>query len=276
MASGSILSVSQGMLTLFETCPRRFQHTYLDELGLRALDWEDPQQQVGKQFHQLMQQEWLGLDISALLAGSPVLARRFQSYREHPPVLIQGQVLTEHRRTVLDAGFLLVGIYDLLILGDNQAQIVDWKSYAQPRKGDRLQETWQSRLYPYLLARTSGYSPAQISMTYWFAEPSSAGSHSVTFAYSQARHTQVQSQLSDCLTRLTQAMTDYQQGIDFPQVPVSAGHCYSRWEQCPYGRRCDRLGPGGGDRLPHSEPTMISDPRLEELLDLDGIPEILL
>jgi hypothetical protein len=264
------------MLTLFDTCPRRFQHTYLDEMGLHSLDWEDPQQQVGKQFHQLMQQEWLGLDISPLLVGSPVLARRFQAYRDHPPVLIQGQALTEHRRTVLTSGFLLVGVYDLLILGDNQAQIVDWKSYAQPRQGD-LQETWQSRLYPYLLARSSGYSPEQISMTYWFAAPSPQGSHAVTFPYSQARDAQVQTQLSNCLTRLNQAMMDYQQGIDFPQVPVSAGHCYSRWEQCSYGRRCDRLQPVEGLSFAESSPTLNpTAPLLAELLNVEGIPEVLL
>jgi ATP-dependent exoDNAse (exonuclease V) beta subunit len=59
---------------------------------------------------------------------------------------------------------LLTVIYDLLIEAEDNAQILDWKTYPQPKEQNRLAKDWQTRLYLYVLAETSDYLPEQISM----------------------------------------------------------------------------------------------------------------
>ena len=61
------LRLSQTQLNLLTACPRKFQHTYLEQLAAPT----DPEQQErmsqGSQFHLLMQQWQLGLPVELLV-----------------------------------------------------------------------------------------------------------------------------------------------------------------------------------------------------------------
>lgn len=238
-----LLHLSQGQLNLLATCPRKFQHLYLEQLGLPQLPEDQSRQGLGTQFHQLMQQRELGLPIARLIQADPNLERWFGNFEASPPAMLRGDRQSEHRRTLVWQNYLLVAVYDLLIQTPQQAQILDWKTYARPQNPKWLRQNWQTRLYPFLLAETSAYAPDQIQMTYWFAESrgqSEAEPHSLTFAYNQHLHQQTQQDLHQILTHLTQWLAAYAQGHPFPQVAIGAGHCYGETTSCSFAMRCDR------------------------------------
>jgi hypothetical protein len=177
-----------------------------------------------------------------LVDADPLIKHWFESFEQTPPTVIAGKRQSEQTRTLWLNDYLLVAVYDLLIEGQNQAQILDWKTYTRPQAAIWLQENWQTRLYPFILAETSEYLPEQITMTYWFAEGKNqqAATHSLTFAYNSAQHEQTRQHLQELSTQLSHWLALYEQGQDFPQVAFSRGQCVSDRSQCSFAVRCDR------------------------------------
>jgi len=245
-AISPIISISQGHLNIWEICQRKYQYSFLEELSLPEADLQSKKKLLlGANFHLLMQQKELGLDVSLLASSEPQLQSWLSAFEHQPPEMIAGDRLCEHRRTLekpiemslhhsqnRDHGqgyFVLTAIYDFLILGDRQAQILDWKTHQVAIAADKLKNNWQTRLYLYLLAKTTNYAPEQLSMTYWFANTA----ESVIIAYSQVEHDQTEKKLQHILGQIAQAE-------DYPKLAIDSSKCVN----CEFHDRCDR-----GDRL---------------------------
>jgi hypothetical protein len=243
-----LTQLSQSHFNLLETCPRRFQHIYLDQLMVpvtpeqqAALDW-------GNRFHMMMQQQELRLPLLAVdeatdSDASTLLPTVQQFVRTNPELFaVQPGVFrySEHRRTLTFQGYLLTAVYDLLILRETTAEILDWKTYLKPPNSRWLAQNWQSRLYPFILAETSPYLPEQISLTYWFvraeAEDGTNQPQSLTFPYSRAQHDVTKQAIAQWLTQLTHWLQQYEAGIPFPQVREDTPTCRS----CSFTTRCER------------------------------------
>ncbi|NCJ07222.1 PD-(D/E)XK nuclease family protein [Synechococcales cyanobacterium C] len=266
--SSQLFHLSQSHLTLLRQCPRKFQYIYLDQLTLPPVPTVQTERQLlGTQFHQMMQQKVLGLDVNGLVAACAPLRQWAEAFKQFPPTLIDGERQTEHWRSQVLGEYVLIAVYDLLIQGESHAQIVDWKTYARPRSVEVLHRDWQTRLYPYLLAETSTYAPEQITMTYWFAEAAEAAEgtgHSLTFAYDQHQHEETAEMLVTNLERLTDWRAAHAQGVPFPQVPLSAGMCFRQGRSCRFVDRCERQ-----DFIMDAQ----EEPDLEALACIDGIAE---
>ncbi|WP_036476622.1 PD-(D/E)XK nuclease family protein [Myxosarcina sp. GI1] len=222
MTESRLIRLSQAHLNLLEICPPKFQQVYLEQLSLlpntqtqASLDW-------GKRFHLLMQQQELGLPISALLdptmenaiaSASELLGNAGSSWRE-----------AEHCRTLGWDNFLLTVIYDLLIAEDEKAIILDWKTYRQPTDPKRLANNWQTRLYLYVLAETTSYLPEQISMIYCFVNGTP---QSQTFTYDRTLHQQTRQDLTFLLGNLQNNLQHHQKDTVFP-------HRTDCQSSCPY------------------------------------------
>jgi len=262
------LRLSQGHLNVLSTCGRKFQYIFLEKIPHVVPVEQQEKSEWGSQFHLLMQQRELGLPIEGILQRD----RQFKQGLDrlisaHPELFADGGDFreSEHQRTMEFEGYWLTVIYDLLIGRSHQAQIIDWKTYLQPPKSDRLKQNWQTRLYPFVLAETSHYTPEQISMTYWFVKGKNSLHNQATsleFKYNNQQHQRTKTELTQLLHQLRQGLQDYLQGTDFPQVPPSSGEC----SRCPFARRCDRLSADGvADLNPDSS--------LWSLPPLDSIPE---
>jgi PD-(D/E)XK nuclease superfamily len=239
--------LSQTQLNLLTTCPRKFQHTYLEQLGAPT----DPEQQErmsqGSRFHLLMQQWQLGLPVDLLVQQDLSLQSWLKAFvgsadkiltlaDDRPDPLTQ----SEHTRTLEFEGYLLTVVYDLLLLGDRQAKILDWKTYPRPRKTQWLLQNWQTRLYCFVLAETSAYEPEQIAIVYWFFQSQGSGAEvpepqSVQLAYDRAQHEQTRQDLTNLLQQLTGWLEQYERGQPFPQVGLEEA-C----DRCSFTVRCDR------------------------------------
>lgn len=239
--------LSQAHLTLLETCPRKFQYIFLDQLGFPIAPEQQEQFNWGDRFHRLMQQRELGLPIQNLVPVDQPVQQSMEAFVQAASELFQPDANTlrqsEHRRTLQLQGYLLTVIYDLLILGEPQAQILDWKTYPRPQHSRGLAQRWQTRLYPFVLAETSRYVPEQISMTYWFIQAGTDPQpkpESCKFIYSSALHQQISQTLTALLSQLTEWLRRYEAGTPFPQAEVSAGHC----DTCSFAIRCQRRQTG--------------------------------
>jgi hypothetical protein len=269
--------LSQGHLSILEFCPRKYQYIYVDHLTTPLSLEQQRSLQWGSQFHQLMQQRSLGLPLDDLLALSPhpgIEANRVAELghcldilaQQEPTVFgdgvqdfMQADFLqdSEHSRSFLwlswpdgeqvqqgqplspDRWVLRV-IYDRLLLTSKAAQILDWKTYPQPKHSQWIRQSWQTRLYLFVLVETSAYTPEQVSMTYWFVrhynDRGELAPQSYQVQYDRHAHEQTRADLSVWIDRLTHYYRDYQAGSPFPMLPESAPQCQS----CPFNQRCER------------------------------------
>ncbi len=226
-------SLSQSHLQLLSVCPPQFQRRYLEQLGGLMEPQRQTKTEWGKNFHQLVQQWVLGLPLEMTLDQNldPVEANLLASLKKlidtvpalHLP---PSQRQAEHQKTLLVEDVLLTVVYDLLVLTPTKGEILDWKTYAQPQKPQKLNHHWQTKLYLYVLAEVSQYQPEQLSMTYWFVQSSEEVKH-YTIPYSQAQHQATQRELTDLLAQFRQGMAAWQQG----RTPLPhRANC----ERCPY------------------------------------------
>ncbi|WP_035985773.1 PD-(D/E)XK nuclease family protein [Leptolyngbya sp. KIOST-1] len=242
-----MLTLTQSHLRQLETCPRRFQYGYLEQVPVPTDPEMLERQRWGTQFHLVMQQRELGLPIEGFLREDAVLDAAVQGLLAAAPELFapQGDRFrqSEHRRTLAFNGYLLAAVYDLLVLEPGRGQIIDWKTYQRPSTQAQLAKAWQTRLYLYLLVETSELTPDQVSMTYWFVAPPGAEARSEPpsssiISYSAAQHQRTEADLRRLTDRLTDLLAP---GGDLPQADPDRGHC----DRCSYTVRCQR----GSDRF---------------------------
>jgi hypothetical protein len=254
------ITLTQGHFKLLELCPRRFQYTYLDRLMTPTDPAMALRQQWGTQFHQIMQQRDLGLSVDALLAQDPHLKTAVEGLLTTAPALFidpdPGLRQSEHRRTLAFNGYSLTVIYDLLILTPSQGQIIDWKTYLRPLQATQLAQDWQTRLYCYVLAETTGLAPEQITMDYWFVQPQGTAPPSrVSLPYGATQHRQIEQDLQ----RLTDTLTELMASPGpWPQVDEGQGLC----GQCPFAVRCQRPS----DR--YSTPATVQLPAVADIAEV--------
>jgi PD-(D/E)XK nuclease superfamily len=237
--------LSQTQLKILEECPRKFQHSYLELLASTTSPEQQEKLVWGSHFHLLMQQRELGLPLEFIAQQDPEMARCLAALLNTAPELFLPSEKddktfrqAEHPRTLIFQDYLFTVIYDLLIAEPNVAQIIDWKTYPRPQKSQWIAESWQTRLYLYVLLETSDYSPEQVSMTYWFAQlQGEEPPQSLTFTYSQTQHDRTKQDLTNLLYKLTQWRQQYADNSEFlPQVDISSHLC----DSCQFATRCNR------------------------------------
>ncbi len=256
------MRLSQGHLSLLETCPRQFQHQILEQLSLSTLDLDlDDRLRAGSEFHQIMQQRSLQLPIEVLLATDAQLTTWLRAFETAEPALFTQSrpsdfAESEQVRTLTKLGHSLVVVYDYVILAPEIALIFDWKTYGKPNQTQGLIESWQSRLYPYVLSQTSHYAADHIEMRYWFFHPNGTA-QPLRLPYSADLYEATDRRLTDLLTQFNYWLAAYtDEAMPFPQTDR-----LETCDRCPYAIRCGR----STDR---------AEPESALAIDWDQIPEI--
>lgn len=227
------LSLNQGHLQLLSTCPPQFQRRYLEQLGGLLEPDRYQKTEWGKIFHHLVQQWTLGLPVKTLLEHSPEPTAQemriaLQTLIDSVPALHLSpqERQAEHSRTLIFEEVLFTVVYDLLVMGSDRAEILDWKTYPQPTKKATVINHWQTKLYLYVLAETSDYAPEQLSMTYWFVQSPRKVKH-LTIPYTLADHQRTEQDLFQLLAQLRPWLTDWQQR----RSPLPH---HAQCQRCPY------------------------------------------
>lgn len=182
---------SQASLQDFEVCRRRFKLRYLDRLswpGVEAQPIREVERlaQLGIDFHRLVQQHLIGLDVNtleqSLTEAEPELKAWWQNYIRFRPTELDAAIL--HPELTLStpmAGYRLTARFDLLaVKPDGGMLIIDWKTAQRKPHRDTLATRIQTRVYRYALATAgAAFNPTQpgqaippenIRMLYWYPE----------------------------------------------------------------------------------------------------------
>ncbi|MCA9971530.1 MAG: PD-(D/E)XK nuclease family protein [Anaerolineales bacterium] len=268
--AADVLTLSRGKLADFLACRRRFQLRYL-----RQLPWPPapPDERVetavsrGQQFHQLVQRHFLGLPVDAAALPDAQLRRWWEAFLRYRPALPAGEPLVEISLTVPVGRHLLLGRFDLLIVGEQNgapfAHLFDWKTgRAQPPAA--LRDDWQTRLYLALLAEggaalrpgsatlrpgsatlrpgSATLRPEHINLTYWYASDPDTPR---TIAYDAAWHAR---NWADIEAAVAQIDAELAAGVwpltdDLAQCRV-----------CAYQVYCGRQAAGAAAPEPDAEP----------------------
>ena len=241
-------NLSQSQLNLLESCPPQFQKIYLEKYySIIDLKIEE-KGQWGKQFHLLMQQYNLGLNIDLLesenvelLKSVKTLILETQNLWQDPKIKFRE---AEYQISYLSEKYLFTVMYDLLVLYEDKAVIVDWKTYPIPEKQNKILENWQTKLYLSILAKKFNYLPEQISFTYWFVRLPEKP-ESFTINYNQQKHLQTEKELKNLLLQLENYHQNYLENkIDFPH--------HQRCHQCRYHNNFANLFTTEEEKIPLS------------------------
>jgi CRISPR/Cas system-associated exonuclease Cas4 (RecB family) len=199
---------TQSSLQDYLDCPRRFQLRYILGQLWPAVPGEpllehERYTELGRRFHQLIEQHIAGLPVEMLTASinAPDLARWWRNYLNTPPhdVLSLPMRRAEAVFSTPLAGYRLAARYDLLAIQPGQrAVIVDWKTERKRPLRTHLAARMQTRVYRLVLVE-AGHAlngnqplePEQVEMLYWFAEfptepellPYNAGQHASDIDY---------------------------------------------------------------------------------------------
>ncbi len=213
-------NISQQHLQLWTTCRRKFRHTFLDEINFPINHELQEKLTLGRQFHLLVQQHQLDIDVSKMADTESSLQNWFHSYLKHPPQMICGEHFPEQKRSVQFGKTTLTAIYDLVILGQTSAQIIDWKTHQNPIVHSILADHWQTKLYLFILQETTNFAPEQISMTYWFAN-ADPSQKTVEISYTADRHQAT----ARTLNRILQEMTEDDHYLPLPLDSKPCNYC---------------------------------------------------
>ena len=222
--------LSQGDLNLLAVCPPQFEQKYLRQKNAPHHLQYQKNTQWGREFHLLMQQYNLGLNIEEIndrqqttLDEAKALIQKTENIWHNPHIIFRE---AEYQVNYTYQNYVFTAIYDLLIFTKNQATIVDWKTYRQPQNTKKLLNNWQTKLYLYLLAKKFDYPLEQISFVYWFIS-SSQKIESFTINYDDRFHRQVEQELMTLLRQFEHLISDYYTNdMGFPH--------HDNCQKCPY------------------------------------------
>jgi len=198
---------SQSNLRDYLECRRRFQWRHLERRPWPALRtpeaaaWEEAIAR-GRQFHLLLHQAAIGLDVSDQVTDAPPDVRRWwEAWIAHPlRDLPAARIFSELTVSVPVGDFALVARFDRLLLADDgRAMIVDWKTDTRVPAPSALAVHVQTIIYRYVLVegapQVSGgqpIEPGDVTLTYWYAEQPA---EPIRLAYSDGQHRQARAQI---------------------------------------------------------------------------------
>jgi hypothetical protein len=175
---------SQSSLATFDACRRRFFLRYIRRLEWPAAltisdQWEEAILR-GKRFHQWVEQEGLGMDVTASVEEEEdaLLREWWTNFREKPPAGIkEGQIFSEIQLTAPLGEFRVLAKFDRLSFGaEGRGKIFDWKTGRKRPQQAVHAGSWQTVVYRYALVEAGHLlnggrplAPEQVSLVYWHA-----------------------------------------------------------------------------------------------------------
>jgi hypothetical protein len=225
--------------------------------------------QQGAAFHQLVHQYILGIPEDRLeaIAEAEDFSEWWTSFINQIPFDKKDQLFPESGLATVIDKIRLQAKFDLVVAQkDGKFTIFDWKTSGKRPKRERMIARLQSRVYPYLLARSGksinqgqDIAPGQITMIYWY--PNFPDNPEVI------QYNQVQFQEDELyLTNLIEKVVSLD-GIASFDLTLNEHNC----RYCVYRSLCDR-GKRAGDLEENNDLLETEDFDLD--IDFDQIPEI--
>jgi len=273
MALSNDFQFSQANLQDFQDCRRRFYYRYVEKLSWPALETEpalanEKWMRQGARFHQLVHQYFLGLPVETLseMSLEENLKVWWKGFLDYNPVDPEMEIFPEKILVTKLSGFTLLAKFDLVVLGKDQSLIIyDWKTSRKPGLRDQLSARLQTKVYSYVLAKAGHVFtnqgevvPERVRMIYWYANrPSEPVEFRYDFRQLADDELMISALMEECISL---------KGISAHPKTDDLEHC----RFCVYRSLCDR----GERAATFDDDYDQTDPRLEDNIDLEQLPEI--
>lgn len=240
------LELNQSRLQTYAKCQRRFFLQYMREEYVPSRAPLLPAEQEakirqGELFHRHVEGLMRGLDEELVLKFAPDPVGGWLNdalgFLEQLP---SGDRLAEFTIALPFRGAKLTAKYDLLVVRQERALIVDWKTSEEPAKRYFLERSMQHRVFPFVLAEAApamGWpqvGPESIEVVYWNAGEPKAPS---LFMYSQREHQGNRKFLTDRIAEIR--ARDRVEG-SFPKVPDTPENRETLCNACAFVFHCER------------------------------------
>ncbi|MBW4433208.1 MAG: PD-(D/E)XK nuclease family protein [Pelatocladus maniniholoensis HA4357-MV3] len=194
------MTASRYLPQLLEKDTQKFQQYFIEQRFPPHYSKSITQQNLGEQFHLLMQQLMMGLPVEPLLLTYPDMAHWVKQL--HPIINIPAQKkLCNINKQMLIAEWRLVAHYDLLIEWEQKTIVVDWTTERHIPQPEKLEDSWKTQLRLFLLTETQEIPPQYISIIYCFVNEDEFPTI-YQFNYNQERHDVFIDRLAVTLSKL--------------------------------------------------------------------------
>jgi len=192
------------MLELLAADPQKFQQFEPQFLQTPSNLVED--QKDIERFRLVMQQLLLGLPVKPLLQAYPQIANWVDQVL--PIVSVPACVKQVNAlRQKLIQGVLIVAQYDLLILGDEKAIAISWRSDRNIPRSGQLENSWEAQLQLFLLAGTEEILLSNVSLIYCFFDSGKSPTLD-RFSYDREKYDAFKQRLEMALSNLPSSSID--------------------------------------------------------------------
>ena len=231
------LTLNRGNIAAYLACRRRFQLRYQEQLPwpIPPLDGKaEKARTLGQRFHEILHRHFLDLPVAEGVAADPQLQRWWNLFAAEEGQLPTGRRLPELTLSVPIGRHFLTGRFDLLIVGEQDTHIYDWKTEARPRSEPEMRQDLQSRLYLALAAEGGAalyqdVDPDRTTLRYWYVNDPGA---TVTIQYSRAQHAENWAHLQALVGDIEQQLASQE------TLPLTGD--LSQCERCAYQIYCGR------------------------------------
>ena len=261
---------SQSSLKAFGECRRRFLLRYLRRMEWpapltdRLSEWEGAINR-GSQFHHLILQQSLGLDVEESICRSDdqLLVDWWRNWCELGPELPLGKVFSETMLSVPLASRRLVAKFDRVLADeDGGAWIFDWKTGRKKPDEAAYMLSWQTLVYRFVLAEAGAVlntgravDPQQIMLVYWHAN---YPRELCSIGYSAEEHEEARVKLA----QITAEIEVLAEELDFAKTD-DLRVC----SRCEFHTYCGRQSKRDGDWDVEEESDMSQNPNFETGLE---------
>ncbi len=232
-----MLTITQSRIRLYQACPRAYYLKYVRKLVWPSTNGRNQRMDTGSHFHTMVKQLLLGFPESRVRAACVDDKERelLDSFLRSNPLENCAPIYTEKKLTVLHAGVLWEGIFDILAFRGDKLLIFDWKTSARLIHRAVCLDSPQTHLYRFIAKRCGGrllgrreeIPASDIVMIYWFpAHPDTP----VELPYSEKAYLQEITYLNDIARRMSaEEASAYSMTDDAEQCA-----------ECPYRTYCGR------------------------------------
>lgn len=193
-----MLQLNANMLELLAADPQKFQQ-FEPQFLLTPSNLVEEQKDI-ERFRLVLQQLLLRLPVELLLQADPKIANWVNQVLPIMSIPARTKQVNAWRQRLIQ-GALIIAQYDLLILGDEKAIAVNWRSERNISPLGQLENSWEAQLQLFLLAETEDILPNNVSLIYCFFD-SGKSPTLYQFSYKQEKHYAFKQRLEMALSNL--------------------------------------------------------------------------
>lgn len=150
--------LSQSCIDVYDTCKLKFKKIYINNIK-----WSDSDKNFGSKFHLLAQRYYIGLDeVLDKNKEEYLLLENLKNFLKRDK-----NMYTEYSIKYKEEKLKLLAKVDLINIQNDKIIIYDWKTNKTNIDKDKLENSYQTKIYLHNAAQKFNISPNKIKLVYY-------------------------------------------------------------------------------------------------------------